>query len=97
MSLSLTPNKQAGRIFLGRSGAHGEAMPVKIRTIETFTHGAISMVRVRTDDGAEGYGQIAPFHADISATVLHRQVAPHALGWDAGDIGGLVERCFEQN
>jgi L-alanine-DL-glutamate epimerase-like enolase superfamily enzyme len=24
-------------------------------------------------------------------------VAPHALGWDVGDIGGLVERCFEQN
>jgi len=51
---------------------------VKISSIETFTRGAISVVRLTTDDGAQGYGQIAPFHADISATVLHRQVAPVA-------------------
>jgi L-alanine-DL-glutamate epimerase-like enolase superfamily enzyme len=72
-------------------------MTVKISSIETFTHGAISVVRLTTDDGAQGYGQIAPFHADIAATVLHRQVAPVALGSDAADIDGLVDRCFEEN
>ncbi|MCJ7674889.1 MAG: hypothetical protein MUO33_07025, partial [Sedimentisphaerales bacterium] len=49
----------------------------KIKTIETFTQGPVSIVRVRTDSGAEGCGQIAPFNADISALVLHRQIAPH--------------------
>jgi L-alanine-DL-glutamate epimerase-like enolase superfamily enzyme len=68
---------------------------MRIRSIETFTKGNLSIVRVRTDDGAEGYGQIAPFSADISATVLHRQVAPHALRADAADIDGLADRCIE--
>jgi L-alanine-DL-glutamate epimerase-like enolase superfamily enzyme len=33
---------------------------------------------------------VAPYHADISCLVLHRQVAPWALGWDADDIASLV-------
>lgn len=68
---------------------------MKIQSIETFTRGPVCVVRVRTDDGAEGTGQIAPYNADISATVLHRTVAPVALGWDAADVDGLVDRCFE--
>jgi len=68
---------------------------MKIKSVETFTKGQVAIVRVRTDDGAEGYGQTAPFNADITAQVLHRQVAPHALGRDATDIEGLVERIVE--
>ncbi len=68
---------------------------MKIQSIETFTKGSVSIVRVRTDDGAEGFGQIAPFHADISALVLHRQVAPHALGADAFDTERLSDRVIE--
>jgi L-alanine-DL-glutamate epimerase-like enolase superfamily enzyme len=70
---------------------------MKIERIETFTRGHISIVRVQTDEGAAGIGQISPYNADISATVLHRQVASHALGWDAGDIDGLVDFLFEAN
>jgi L-alanine-DL-glutamate epimerase-like enolase superfamily enzyme len=40
---------------------------------------------------------MAPFNADISATVLHRQVAPHALGADASDVDGIVDRVVEAN
>lgn len=69
----------------------------KIRSIETFTNGPVSVVRVRTQDGAEGYGQIAPFNADIAATVLHRQVAPHVLGKDPADIDSIVDPCIEAN
>jgi L-alanine-DL-glutamate epimerase-like enolase superfamily enzyme len=70
---------------------------MRIQCIETFTTRQVSIVRVRTDEGAEGYGQIAPFNADISATVLHRQIAPHALGWDATDSGALSDLCIERN
>jgi len=70
---------------------------MKIRSIETFTTRTVSIVRVRTDDGAEGYGQIAPFNADISATVLHRQIAHHALGADAMDPDGPADRCIDPN
>ena len=70
---------------------------MNIKSIETFTRGPVSIVRVRTDDGAQGFGQIAPFNADISATVLHRQIAPHAIGADADVIDALVDRCVEAN
>ena len=70
---------------------------MKIKSIETFTRDPISIVRIRTDDGAEGWGQVSPFAADISATVLHRMVAPIALGADAGDIDALANRCVEAN
>ncbi|MFC0328487.1 mandelate racemase/muconate lactonizing enzyme family protein [Paenibacillus sepulcri] len=68
---------------------------MKIKSIETFTNKQISFVRVRTEDGQEGFGQIAPYHANISALVLHQQIAPHALGADAEDIAALAERCVE--
>lgn len=70
---------------------------MKIDSIETFTAGQqISVVRVRTDDGGEGIGQIAPFNADISATVLHRQIAPFALGQDATDLDSLVDGILDE-
>lgn len=68
---------------------------MNIKSIETFTQGHLSMTRVRTDDGAEGWGQISPYNADISAIVMHRQVAPHALGADATDLDGLADRVME--
>ena len=68
---------------------------MKIKSIETFTRPVVSLVRVRTENGAEGWGQISPYHADISATVLHKQIAPHALGADARDIDGLVDGIVE--
>ena len=66
-----------------------------IQQLETFTRDPLSFVRVRTDEGAEGVGQMSTFNADISAMVFHRQVAPIALGADAMDIDGLVDRIIE--
>ncbi len=69
---------------------------MKIRSIETFTTQYVCFVRVRTEDGAEGWGQVAPYHADITAQVVHRQVAPHVLGRDGDDIGALVDLVPEK-
>jgi L-alanine-DL-glutamate epimerase-like enolase superfamily enzyme len=68
---------------------------MKIQSIETFSTRWVSVVRVRTDDAAEGWGQISPYNADISAAVMHRQVAPHALGRDASDPDALQARVLE--
>jgi L-alanine-DL-glutamate epimerase-like enolase superfamily enzyme len=68
---------------------------VKIASVETFGDEWVALVRVRSDEGAEGWGQVAPYNADITAEVLHRQIAPHALGADALDIEGLVGRIPE--
>ncbi|NKB65829.1 MAG: mandelate racemase/muconate lactonizing enzyme family protein [Candidatus Latescibacteria bacterium] len=70
---------------------------MKIQRIETFTQNPLSLVRVTLEDGSQGWGQIAPFNADIAAQVLHRQIAPHALGADASDLDALSERCIEAN
>ncbi|MBL7200133.1 MAG: mandelate racemase/muconate lactonizing enzyme family protein [Anaerolineae bacterium] len=68
---------------------------MRIKSIETFTQQQVSIVRVQTEDGARGVGQISPYNADIAATVLHRQIAPVALGADANDLEGLADRCIE--
>jgi L-alanine-DL-glutamate epimerase-like enolase superfamily enzyme len=70
---------------------------MKLQQIETYSTPLLCLVRVTTDDGWSGWGQTAPFNADITATVLHRQVAPCALGRDIDDLDELVDACFEQN
>ena len=68
---------------------------MKIQRIETFCTPFVGFVRVTTDDGAQGWGQVSTYHADISALILHRQVAPWALGQDARDIDAVVGRVCE--
>jgi len=64
---------------------------MKIAQVETFTNEFVCFVKVTSDGGDIGWGQVAPYHADITAQVLHRQVAPHALGEAADDIDHLVD------
>lgn len=66
-----------------------------IATIETFGNEFVAFVRVTTAAGEHGWGQVAPYNADITVSVLHRQVAPHALGRDADDIEALVAEIPE--
>lgn len=69
---------------------------MKITSIETFTTRQLSIVRVTSEDGLQGYGQIAPYHANISALVLHQQVAPRALGADSNEPGALAELIIRE-
>ena len=66
-----------------------------IHSIETFSNQTIGLVRVRTRDGSEGWGQVSPYNADITALVVHRQIAPYALGQDALGLGHLVAEIPE--
>jgi len=79
-----------------------DAMRVKtglsIKRIESFTQGdLLSVVRLTADDGSQGMGQISTYDADISATVLHRKIAPFVLGQDPGDFETISVRCIEEN
>lgn len=69
---------------------------MRIARVESFGTRDVALVRVTADDGAEGWGQVAPYNADITVRVLHRQVAPHALGRDALDVDGLVDLVPER-
>jgi L-alanine-DL-glutamate epimerase-like enolase superfamily enzyme len=67
---------------------------MRIQRLETYTRRNLSLVKVITDDGAQGIGQISPYDADISALVFHRLVAPVALGKDPMDLDMLVDRIL---
>jgi L-alanine-DL-glutamate epimerase-like enolase superfamily enzyme len=68
----------------------------EIQTIETFSNEFVCFVRITAEDGAQGWGQVAPYHADITALVLHRQIAPYALGWDCFDIAGVLQQIRDR-
>ncbi len=67
---------------------------VRIVSVETFSTRYIGIVRVQTEDGLFGYGQVAPYNADITSAIVHRQVAPYVLGADSSDIEALIDRCI---
>ncbi len=64
-----------------------------ITSIETFVDGPVCVVRVRTDDGLEGFGQTAPGQPGITADVLHTLVAGDFLGRSPWDLAALVDQC----
>src|SRR5690348_18010266 len=68
---------------------------MRIARVDTYGTEWVAFVRVLTDDGAEGWGQVAPYNADITAEVLHRQVAPHALGMDPLDPAAIATRVLD--
>jgi L-alanine-DL-glutamate epimerase-like enolase superfamily enzyme len=76
----------------------GQKTGLKIQRLETFVRDpSVGFVRVRTDDGSEGVGQLSTFDADLSATLLHRKLAPLVLGADPGDFEAIADRCIEAN
>ncbi|GAB3039342.1 mandelate racemase/muconate lactonizing enzyme family protein [Natronobiforma cellulositropha] len=66
-----------------------------IDKLETFATRTVGFVRLHTSDGDVGIGQLSPYNADITATVFHRQVAPHVLGENPLEIGRLVDSVIE--
>ncbi len=59
---------------------------MKISSIETFTNEYLCFVRVKTNQGDEGWGQVSTYNADITAQIVHRHIAPHALGQECGEL-----------
>jgi L-alanine-DL-glutamate epimerase-like enolase superfamily enzyme len=69
---------------------------MKITKIETFTDRYTGFVRVTTDTGHQGWGQVSNYNADITCDILHRQVSPWAIGADAFDIDGVIDLIGER-
>ena len=87
--------------YLGRTEDYAEFRIIEpgltITKVESWTQGPYGIVRVTTNDGREGWGQLSSFEPDITATVLHRQVARHVLGSDPAQIDALVDRVIDAN
>lgn len=69
---------------------------MKIRRLETFSTRFVGFVRITAEDGAQGIGQVSTYNSDITASVLHRQVAPHVLGVEFDDLDALTEKVIER-
>ena len=68
-------------------------IPVRI---ESFCNEYVGFVRITDQDGAQGWGQVSTYHADITCQVLHRQVAPWVLGQDTTDLDDLLDLVTER-
>ena len=69
---------------------------MRINRIETFSTEFVGFVRITTDTGATGIGQVSTYNSDITSTVLHRQVAPWVLGVEFDDIDALTDKVIER-
>ena len=69
---------------------------MRINRIETFSTAFVGFVRITTDGGATGLGQVSTYNSDITSTVLHRQVAPWVLGVEFDDIDALTDKVIER-
>jgi L-alanine-DL-glutamate epimerase-like enolase superfamily enzyme len=71
---------------------------MKITKIETFSIPLVGLIRLTTDSGATGWGQIATYEAaDVVAIALHRQVAQYVLGRDPYDQDKINDDILEAN
>ncbi|MEM7258235.1 MAG: mandelate racemase/muconate lactonizing enzyme family protein, partial [Pseudomonadota bacterium] len=69
---------------------------MKITTIESFANEFVGFVRLTAESGDQGWGQVSTYHSDITAAVLHRQVAPWVLGRDTTDLDDLLDTVLER-
>ena len=69
---------------------------MNIISLETYCNEFVGIVRVTTDSGAEGWGQVSPYNADITSTVFHRQIAPYVLGQSARDFERFSDEIPER-
>ena len=69
---------------------------MKIVKLETFTKPYVSFVKITVEDGSVGFGQMSTYHADITAQIFHKQVAPWVLGKEYFDFDDLEDFIFER-
>lgn len=74
-----TPYSLSGAVPVAQDAAQDDRGP-RICRIETFCTPLIGFVRVTAEDGTNGWGQVSTYSSDITCEILHRQVAPWALG-----------------
>ncbi len=63
---------------------------LRIKRVETFCTPLIGFVRVTAEDGSAGWGQVSTYNSDLTCEILHRQVAPWALGRSMGALEEVI-------
>jgi L-alanine-DL-glutamate epimerase-like enolase superfamily enzyme len=73
------PYSASGAVPVKHDRGRDDTGPRIVR-IETFCTPLVGFVRVTAEDGTIGWGQVSTYNSDLTCMVLHRQVAPWALG-----------------
>lgn len=68
----------------------------QLTRIESWCNEFVGFTRITMEDGAQGWGQVSTYHSDITAQVLHRQVAPWMLGESMEDLDDVLDRVTEK-
>ena len=99
--VNFSSTAQQKYLYFGRDEDYKEFKIIEegleIVKVEKFTKPKEGVVRIQTDDGSEGYGQISPHDAEFSAIILHNKIAKHFLGEDPAHIDELVDHCIDSN
>ena len=74
-----TPYSMSGAVPVSTDRGKDDTGP-RLRRIETFCTPLVGFVRVTAEDGTTGWGQVSTYNSDLTCEILHRQVAPWALG-----------------
>ena len=69
---------------------------MKISKFETFGNEFVTFTRVTSETGAQGWGQLSTYNADITTQVFHRQVARHALGTEVAMMEDTLNLISER-
>lgn len=92
--MTATPYSASGAVPKPARGA-GDSGP-RITRLETFSTPLVGFVRLTTEDGSQGWGQVSTYNADITAQVFHRQIAPWALGRGVDALEEIVDEIPER-
>ncbi len=85
-----TPYSASGAMPVSHDRGRQDTGP-RIRNIETFCTPLIGFVRVTAEDGSQGWGQVSTYNSDLTCEVLHRQVAPWALGRGMDALEAVID------
>jgi len=84
------PYSPSGAVPLGYDRGKDDTGP-RITQIETFTTPMVGFVRVTAEDGTNGWGQVSTYNSDLTCEVLHRQVAPWAIGRGMDALEDIID------
>lgn len=68
----------------------------KLVKVESWSNEFVGFVQITMEDGAQGWGQVSTYHADITTQVLHRQITPWLLGKDISDLDDALDLVAEK-
>ena len=84
------PYSPSGAVPLDYDRGKNDTGP-RIIKLETFATPMVGFTRVTAEDGTTGWGQVSTYNSDLTAEILHRQVAPWALGRGMDALEDVIE------